>query len=179
MDSRKKTKLLATASVLTALAIVLQWLGAATQIGSYTAGLLSGLLLIPMIDLGGIRYGAVTYAATTILSWVLIPDKEIPVVYMLLGFAPLIDPFLSKKLQGIEKEAVKTLLFILLCMITYPLIAKIFLMADLEKEFQMASSLVEIGFIGISTLIFILFLRCCKVVKKQWKKYKQINLKNF
>lgn len=175
MNLRRETKILAVSSMLAALSIVIQWAGALIQIGSYTAALFSGLLLVPVLDLGGMRYGVVFYGAVSALSWILMPDKEIPVVYMLLCLSPLLHPLLRKKLPRLTARLVEILVFIGICLAAYPLISMVFMMSDLEAEFQMSGNLVELGFIGVSTIIFILFQLCCAKTEKWWAHFKKSN----
>lgn len=167
------SKKIALCGILVALSIVLQWLGAITQIGSYLAAVFSGLCLIPINEESGIKYSSMVFTATTILSWLFIPDKEIPIVYCLFCFPLLFQYSLSKtRFPKFMQRLIQYGIFLCLILIIYPLVSKIFMMEDLANEFSMTANLVKFGFIGVTSIIFLLFINIYNKGLIYWRNHK-------
>lgn len=170
--SHERTHALAMAGLMTALAIVLQQLGAITQVGSYLAAFLSGLTLIPVLETGGIRYGWSVFAATLILSSLFVTDKEIPVMWLLICPYPLFLPAIRKYIGNHTLQKLASF-FIFLCiaLLSYPVIIRIFMLKDLAAETSLTSWLVGVGFFGITSLFFILYQKLYALAEKRWRKF--------
>lgn len=173
--SHKQIHALAMAGLMTALAVVLQQLGAITQAGSYLAALLSGLTLIPVLETGGIRYGWGIFAATLILSSLFVADKEIPVIWFLVCPYPLFLPMIRKHIGNHTLQGLASyLIFLCAVLLTYPIIFRIFMLEDLAAETGLANWLVSIGFFGITSLFFFLYRKLYTLAEKRWRKISRI-----
>lgn len=104
----KKTKILSLCSMLTALGVALLWLGAVTDVLDVTFCFAASLVIVfAQIELGGKR-ALLIYAATGILSLILLPSKFAAAAYLLIaGNYPILKYVLESKIKG------KTVLFIL------------------------------------------------------------------
>ena len=166
-----KPRNLALAGLMTALAIVIQQIGAITQIGSYTAAVFSGLILIPVMDLGKRRYSIGTFFAVLFLSIFLVTDKEIPLMWFLICSSPIIRDFFRKRIENQTFQLILTYLtFLILSIFTYPIILRIFLLEDLAQEAGLSGSLITVGFFGTTSLIFFLYQLLYKLSEQKWRK---------
>ena len=77
------TKLLARGAVLTALGVVLLHLAGLVPGGSLALTALAGLLPAAVILSGGLKWGCLTWGATSALALVLLPNKAVAVLYAL------------------------------------------------------------------------------------------------
>jgi len=97
--------------MMTALCVVLMWLGAILELGMYAAPLFAGLCLIPMGQKYGQKYQIMIWIASGLLSLMLVPNIEQNLLYMgLFGWYPVLRPKLQK-LPGILRFFVKILIF--------------------------------------------------------------------
>ena len=97
---RNQTKRMATCAMMTALCVVLMWLGAVLELGMYAAPLFAGLSLIIIGQKYGSKYQLTVWAASGILSFLLVPNMEQNLLYVeLFGWYPVLHP----KLQRLPK----------------------------------------------------------------------------
>ncbi|MDE5985223.1 MAG: hypothetical protein K2H13_08225 [Eubacterium sp.] len=93
----KKAARLAVCGIITALSVVLLFFGGIAFVLAYIMPMLIGLLAIMLKRTFGAASAWITYAATSLLSFVLVPDKECVLMYvMFFGFYPIIHDSLNK-----------------------------------------------------------------------------------
>jgi len=94
---RNQTKRMATCAMMTALCVVLMWLGAVLELGMYAAPLFAGLCLIPIGQKYGSKYQLTVWVASSLLSLMLVPNIEQNLLYIgLFGWYPVLRPRLQK-----------------------------------------------------------------------------------
>ena len=94
---RNQTKRMATCAMMTALCVVLMWLGAILELGMYVAPLFAGLCLIPIGQKYGSKYQLTVGVASSLLSLMLVPNIEQNLLYVgLFGWYPVLRPKLQK-----------------------------------------------------------------------------------
>lgn len=93
----KNSSKLAVCSIITALSVVLMFLGGITFVLAYAIPMIVGLFMIMLRTTFGASAAWITYAATSLLSFILVADRECMLMYvMFFGFYPIIQPRLSK-----------------------------------------------------------------------------------
>lgn len=93
---RNQTKRMASCAMMTALCVVLMWLGAILELGMYAAPLFAGLSLIPMGQKYGQKYQIMVWIASSLLSLMLVPNIEQNLLYIgLFGWYPVLRPKLQ------------------------------------------------------------------------------------
>lgn len=108
----KKAIIPAVCGVVTALSVVLMFLGGAIYIFAYVAPLIVGLLMILLKKAFGPASAWITYAATSALSFMLVADRECTLMYiMFFGFYPIIASDINRIKSKALKWFVKRLLF--------------------------------------------------------------------
>ena len=94
---RNQTRRMATCAMMTALCVVLMWLGAILELGMYVAPLFAGLCLIPIGQKYGSKYQLTVWVASSLLSLMLVPNIEQNLLYVgLFGWYPVLRPRLQK-----------------------------------------------------------------------------------
>lgn len=86
----------ALCGLLAALAMVVMALGTLIPVATYCAPLLAGLLILPVEQKCGRRYAFLWYCAVSLLSLLLAPDREAALIFLLLGYYPLLRPLLQR-----------------------------------------------------------------------------------
>ena len=106
---RQSAKRMAFCAVMAALCVVLMLLGAVLELGMYAAPLFAGLCLVPVGNRFGRKYQWLTYAATSVLCLLLIPNPEEVLFFIgLFGWYPLIRP----ELETLPKWLAATVKFV-------------------------------------------------------------------
>lgn len=91
-----QAKFIALGGVLAALAMVIMCLGGMIPLATYVCPVLCAMLLHFLLQLAGKRIGWAWYGVVAILSLLLAPDKEAAVIFVFLGYYPLIKPRLDR-----------------------------------------------------------------------------------
>ncbi len=93
----KNSQRIAFCSIVTALSVVLLFLGGITFVLAYAMPMLVGLLMIMLSSTFGASSAWITYAAVSGLSFILVNDKECMLMYvMFFGYYPIIKPYVDK-----------------------------------------------------------------------------------
>ena len=94
-----------------ALCVVIMLLGAVIDLGTYAAALLAGVAMIPYGQKYGRKYQLMVFAASAVLSFMLVPNIEQNLMYLgFYGWYPILFPGLEK-LPKLTKYIVKLLVF--------------------------------------------------------------------
>lgn len=133
---RRTTKLLALASVLSALSVILLSLGSILQLFDLTAVAIASLIVaFAVIEMKG-RYPVMIWGVTSFLSMLLLPDKFGALCYALLcGYYPILKPYLNR-MRPLLRRLLQLFGFNLL--LTAMLAASIFLFHMPEDEKALA-----------------------------------------
>ncbi len=104
----KKSYKIAVCGICTALSVLLMFLGGVLYIFTYTMPLLLGLLMLMLNKTFGKSCALITYVSVSILSMILVTDKEGVLLYILFfGYYPVIkarlDTVKFKPLRAIAK----------------------------------------------------------------------------
>lgn len=91
-----KTKQIALCGVTAALALVVMFLGAAIGIGTYAGPMIAVFVTIPVVYEYGNKAGFMTWFAVSVLSLILVPDKELAMVYLFFGWYPMSQKYLYR-----------------------------------------------------------------------------------
>ena len=155
---------MALGGVLAALAVVVMALGGLIPIATYVCPMLCMILLWVVLSRTGKRVAWAWYAAVSILSLLLGPDKEAAAVFAFLGYYPIVKPALDrKKLSWLWKLA----LFAGSMGIMYALLIRLFGMEQLGDEFQSLGAVMSVVLLLLGTLTFVLFDRVLTLVQRK------------
>ena len=131
----KKAIIPAVCCVVTALSIVIMFLGGAVYIFAYVAPLLVGLLMILLKKAFGTASAWITYAATSALSFMLVADRECVLMYiMFFGFYPIIASDINRMKPKALNWLVKFFLFNLLMFLQQIMLIYVFGIPLAEDE---------------------------------------------
>ena len=108
----KNAARLALCGIITALSVVLLFFGGIAFVLAYIMPMLVGLFAIMIKRIFSTASAWMTYAATSVLSFILVADKECMLMYvMFFGFYPIIHDSLNKIKVTPLRAAVKFLIF--------------------------------------------------------------------
>lgn len=157
----------ALGGVLAALAVVIMTMGGMIPVATYVCPMLCSLLLFAVIQSCGDRIAWTWYCAVSVLSLLLSPDKEAAMVFLLLGYYPIVQPFFDRKPL---KWLWKAILFNGAAALLYLALIYVFGMQQVITEFR------ELGIAGLlitlvlGNICFFLLDRLLHILKKRFVK---------
>lgn len=143
---RNETKRIALAGILAGLAVVIMCLGAIIPFSTYISPMLCCITLCVVSGFCGIRLSWTCYAVVSILSFLLCPDKEAAMVFIVLGYYPLIKLYLEKCKFAF---VLKILFFNTSVWLAYSALIFLLGMQDLLKESM------EFGYVGLVVILLL------------------------
>lgn len=142
-----KTRVLALCSVFSALGVIILYLGSLIEVIDLSMAVIASLLVIvAVIEIGG-AYPWLIYAVTSVLAFLLLPNKFVAVVYFAFaGFYPILKEKLEK-VKGLVCAALKLGVFNL-CLLVFWWVSKLFVI-PFETLYGIAVTAVILNFIFI------------------------------
>lgn len=108
----KNSLKIAISGVLTALSVILLYIGSIIWLFAYIMPLAAGLIMIIVTDFADKKLALVVYFSVSIISIAMLSDKECALLYALFfGYYPIIKPSLDKILNRFVKWILKFAIF--------------------------------------------------------------------
>lgn len=157
MDERRSLRV-AFCGVLAGLMAALMLLGTLIPLSTYLCPMLAGALVIPVVWELGAGSGWLVYAAVSILSLILAPDKEAALLYvLLLGWYPVLRPRLQHIARRPLRLAVKLILFNAAVCAVYALLLFVFVSPDFQAEAAEWTVLFLAGMLVLGNVTFLIY----------------------
>lgn len=153
----KQTKKIAFCGVLGALAVAVMILGALIGIGTYAAPALTGIALLPVVAEYGAGTAALLYAAVSVLSVLLVPDKESAFLFVFLGWYPAARPAYNRLRPKALAALLKFLTFNAAVAAAYALLIYVFRVSAVVSDYGAASSLLLAGLAAVGNITFFVY----------------------
>ena len=161
---RHEIRKIALGGLLAAAAVTIMCLGGLIPVATYVCPMLCCLTQFVVLRFCGKRIGWTWFAVVSILSLLLGPDKEAAMVFLAIGYYPLIKPLLDKsKLRLI----LKLLFFNASVLAAYAVMAWLFGMWDViaeNMEFGLAGLIV---ILALGNLTFFLLDRLLVIMDRK------------
>ena len=133
---KRRTHDLALSSLMCALAVVFLWMSGVLPLATYGWPILASFTLVPVRENCKRIYAWCCFAASAVLGLLLCADKEAALVYLFLGYYPLLKP----RFDAIRSKAVRFFSKLALCTVTmgalYGLILFVFRLDAAVQEFN-------------------------------------------
>ena len=146
-------KKIALSGMLAALAMVIMCMGGLIPVATYVCPMLCMVLECFAFRICGKRYAWTWYAAVSILSLLLAPDKEAAAVFVFLGYYPLIKAILEKTRFS---RIWKILYFNAAVFLMYGLLIYVMGLGQLYTEFTSAGFWGLVLLLALGKLTFVL-----------------------
>lgn len=169
---------LALSSLMCALAVVFLWMSGILPLATYGWPILASFTLIPVRRECSRRYAWCCFAAAAVLGLLLCADKEAALVFLFLGYYPLLKP----GLDAIPSRFLRLFSKLALCIVTmgtmYLLLLFVFQLDSVVQEFQSTASWLLWITIGMGLLLFAVYdlalSRLTMIYLRRTQKKKQI-----
>ena len=145
--SFNKTRVLALCSLFSALGVIILYMGSLIEVIDLSMAVVASLLvIIAVIEMGGV-YPWLIYAVTSVLSFLLLPNKFVVLVYAAFaGFYPILKSKIER-VKGIVCLLIKLGVFNL-CLLAMWSVSKLFL-AEFETVYPLALIAVVLNFVFV------------------------------
>lgn len=164
---KTNTKQIALGGLLAAVAVVIMCLGGMIPLATYICPMLCILTQYIVLCCCGKRIAWTWYAAVSILSVLMGPDKEAALVFVLLGYYPMVKPLLEKsKLAPLWK----LLLFNVAVILLYGLVLKLLGLDIVAEETEELGTIGLVILLVLGNLVFFLVDRVLAMMERKWKK---------
>lgn len=141
--------------VLCGLAVVLMLSGSIIPFATFCAPALSGLLMIPIAMECGMRFGWISYLAVSILSILLVPDKEMAAIFLfILGYYPMLKAYLHRIKSKILRILAKAAVFNGAILAMYSILLFVFPVQALVQEFSSTAKPMLVALLLMGNLCF-------------------------
>ena len=164
----------ALCGVLAGLAAAVMTLGTVIPIGTFCCPALASMLLIPVLDLCGRGYAAAWYGAVALLSLLLAPDREAAMVFVFLGYYPIVQPCFSRIRRLWLQRAAKLIYFNCAIAVLYALLLFVIGAPALRGEFASLSAVLFAVILLLGNIAFYLcdlvLTRLTRVWHFRWRK---------
>ena len=164
----------ALGGVVSALSVVLMFSTGLIPTLTYAIPAMAGMLLIVISIEISPKFATVVYVAVSMLSLLVVADKEAAVMYAaFFGYYPIIKGFIEKKLSGVVEWIVKYVIFNIAVISAYFVVSKIFMISyeDLGSLGKYAMPV----FLVICNIVFALYdialTRLLSAYIYNWRKY--------
>lgn len=142
--------------MLTALAVVIMSMGSLIPVNTYVCPVLCMLITGPVLAFCGRRVGWCYYLAVSLLSLLLAPDREAAMVYVSLGYYPMLKPRFDRlKPLGLCLTG-KLLYFTLAGCGAYALMMTVMGMTELLTEFRGSGMVFTVLLVAVWDVLFLL-----------------------
>ncbi|MBR5246366.1 MAG: hypothetical protein IKV25_03215 [Clostridia bacterium] len=175
MNMRKKISIkVSLGGVIAAISLLLMLVAGVTTSLVYAIPMITGAFLMVLVIEFGARFAALEYIAISIISMLLLGNKEAAIMYVaFFGYYPIIKSFIEKISNKTVTWIVKYLLFNISMVASYFIVSKIFMITfdDLE-DFGKYAMLV---LLLIGNILFVLYdimlTRLVTIYIYRWQKY--------
>lgn len=148
-----KSRQMALCGVLSALAVVVLLLGGAIGIGTFAAPVLAMAVLLPVLEEYGPRAAATAYGAVSILALLLVPDRELALVYACFGWYPILRPRIARIPSRLLRLVVRLAICNAVIAVLYGLLLRLL---GLTADLMDASRLLNMALLVMGNLVFLL-----------------------
>ena len=174
MNKKFNSFKVALGGVISALSIVLMFMTGVVATLTYAIPAICGALLILIVIEISPKFATSVYIAVSILSLLVVADKEAAVMYaMFFGYYPILKGFIEKKLNGVSEWIVKYVVFNIAVISAYIIVSKVFMISFEDIDFLGKFALPLL--IVICNIIFAIYdialTRLLSSYVYSWKKY--------
>ncbi len=154
---RARTKELALAGMLAALAAVLLCLGGIIPLATYAVPILASVAILIAREACRASYAAGCFVVSAALGLLLSPDKESALLFAFLGYYPLLKPQLDALRPRALRPLAKLLLFCAAVGAMYALLIFVFRLEAVVRELSETSPALLAATVALGVLVFVLY----------------------
>ncbi len=175
MNKRKLLSFkVALGGVVAALSILLMLLAGVTSTLIYAIPMITGALLMMLVVEFGTGFAVLIYIAVSIISLLLLGNKEAAVMYVaFFGYYPIIKSVLEKHFNGIACWIIKYVIFNIAMILSYFVVTKIFMISfeDIKSFGKFALLLLLLAGNILFVMYDVVLTRLVSIYLYKWRKH--------
>ena len=149
---------IAIGGVLTATAVMIMFLGSIIPFATFVAPCLSAMCILYFCLEFSMRTALVVYAAISLASLLLAPDKELVFVFVAItGYYPVVKQMCEKLGSKFAAYLIKFAVFNASVFLMYWLLLRVFIIAPLKAEFEQYGPAIVAGMLIVANITFFLY----------------------
>ena len=153
---RLQSRQMALSGVLSALAVVILLLGGLIPLATFCCPMLAILVLLPLREECGPRIAATAWAAVSLLTLLLVPDRELGLFYIFFGWYPLLQPYVDRLRARCLRLLCKLLFCTLSILVLYAILLFVFQLEALAAELKGTSLALTLVTLAMGNVAFLL-----------------------
>lgn len=158
MRRHTRTFQIALCGVLGALSVAILAMGGLLPLATYCAPMLAGIALVSVLGECPQKYGWMTWAAVSVLAILLVPDRELSLVYALvLGPYPMLKRRIDRLGSTLVRILCRLIVFNLSVLVCYGLLLVVFPLPGLMEEFTAGGALLTAATLVTGNLAFLVY----------------------
>ncbi len=175
MNKRKLLSFkVALGGVIAALSIILMLVAGVTSTLVYAIPMITGALLMMLVVEFGISFTGLIYVAVSIISLLLLGNKEAAIMYVtFFGYYPILKSVFEKHLKGFTCWIVKYALFNVAMVLSYFVVTKVFMISfeDIESFGKFALPLLLLAGNILFVMYDVVLTRLVSIYLYRWRKH--------
>lgn len=154
----KKSSQVALGGVIASLCVFLMLMTGFFPFLTYAAPAFAGFLLIAVIVDCGYRWAFLVYLVVALLSLFLVPDKQAALIFVFLGYYPIVKDYLDRHMkQKVLSWVIRFGIFNLSMLLAYGLMLYVFKMPDIMTEMGSLGKFTGLVTLLAGNILFIAF----------------------
>lgn len=153
----RSSKKIALTGMLCALAIVIMMLGGLIPLATFCCPAFAGLMLIPIFVEYGEKFSWCAYAAIALLGLMLCPDKEAALLFVFLGYYPILRWRLEQLHSRVGRLLAKLGIFNAAVLMMYAVCVFLLRMDQLMAEYQQMSIWLTAAALVIGNITLVIY----------------------
>lgn len=154
---KSKVSVIALCGVLGALALVVMFLGGVIPAAAIACPVMASLVLIPVYCECGRKWGWIWYLAVALLALFLTANKEAPILFVFLGYYPMLKKYFERLPGKLPKWFVKLLYVNTAILAAYGLMIYVFRLAAVVDELKGAGTVMLIVMMLLANVCFVIY----------------------
>lgn len=138
-ETKRMSRKIALCGLMAAVGILIMLLGSLILVGTYSGPALAGIVLIPVIFEYGNGTALLLYAALSCLSLILLPDREMALLFLFLGWYPVARGGYNRLKRKTLSALLKFVTFNAVIAVMYGLLIFVFRLTELTAEYRACS----------------------------------------
>ena len=172
---REQSRRMALCGILAALALVFLSLGSIVPAATFCCPILAMLCSLPAVEEYGAKTTLLFYGVVSILALLLVPDKEVALLFAFLGWYPALRPAIDRQIpRKLPGALVKLLLFAAAVSAMYALAIGVLGMGYLAAEYTAAGQAMLLLMAAMGGVVWLLFdrvlARFTLLYRKKWRR---------
>lgn len=160
----KNSKKMALTGMLCALAVAIMMMGALFPLATFCCPALAGLMLVPIFVECGEKLSWCAYAAIAALSLMLCPDKEAALLFVFLGYYPILRWRLEQIRSALLRIIARLGIFNIAVGLTYLLLIFLFRMDRVMQEYREMGLIITAACLVLGNITLLLYDRLLAIM---------------